>query len=267
MSRSGLLSVVLFVSAPGCGSTTQRFGATGSVSGPSDNVKRLGPAVLAADGVYQNPAFWALVAERKWISSANPARAIPGSDVAGSLEQIRPRAQTYTFKHFGWGYLPFFRGGTNASTAQCVLNQEQCAHIYINVKDDDDLSRLLNTVAHENTHDIGAAITDNTRCHCTNTEENAYLDTPDHPIAAEVWMVSYGIGDLAQCFATSNGDRAKTWACFGATVNGEKQDRAKIECVDASSIKSAVLAELRAAAAECHAGGGAATARSPNPRR
>jgi hypothetical protein len=117
-------SVVFSLFVAGCISTRQQLGTTGSISGPADNVRRVTAAITEANHIYRDPAFWALVAERKWISSAAPDRAIPGDEVARSLQQIEPQEQTYSFKRFGWGYIPGARGGTNASTAQCVTNDK-----------------------------------------------------------------------------------------------------------------------------------------------
>jgi hypothetical protein len=247
--RNSTIAFLSIVSG-GC-STTQQLGTVGQVSGPPDNVKRVSAAVIAANGVYANSKFWDLVAERSWISSADPDRAIPGTEVARSLRQIEPQEQSYSFKRFDWGHLPFIRGCTNASTAQCDENKKQCGHIYVNVKDDDGLNSLVNTIAHENTHVIGSSADDGTICHCSLNKQSAYVDTPDHPIEAEVWMVSYGVGDLAQCFFENGGDREKTWACFATNVDGTPMNRIEIECTKKSNIRVNVLADLRVAAAEC----------------
>lgn len=234
-----------------CRSSSQQLGTTGTIAGPKDNVSRWAPAIAAANDVYTNEGFWSLVAERSWISSAAPDKAIPGSEVAAALRAVRPIEQQYDFKRFGWGHVPFVRGGTNASTAACQVDENRCGHIFLNIKDEEPFGSLVNTVAHENTHVIGAAVGDGTVCHCTGTSDYAYSDTPDHPVDAEVWMVSYGLGDLAQCFHESKGDREKTWACFDTHVDGKPMDRIAVECSPASSVPKKVLDELRRAAHHC----------------
>jgi hypothetical protein len=248
ISRTILSCTTFAIFAAACATETKPLSDSGAISGPPDNVRRLSEAISAADSVYCDPHFWEMVSERDWIAAPDAQKAIPGAAVADALRDIRPSDQIYQFKRFGFGHLPFVRGGTTASTAACQLKGKRCGSITVNIKDDDDVFSLVNTVAHETTHTIGNDLSDGTRCHCTRDTNFAFSDTPSHPLEKEVWLVSYSLGDLAECYYKTHGDHAQTWDCFYQYVDGARCDRHAIEC---NGPPTQVVAGLRASTHRC----------------
>jgi hypothetical protein len=196
------------------------------------------------------------VKQRKWIAAPDSGCITDVPEVADTLSSLLPSAQLYRVTHISWGWLPFIAGGTTASTTACIqgaTSSGRCGEIRINEDRVDQPQYLVNTIAHEVTHVIGTYGKDAGTCRCKEggNDSPRYIDTPDHPISAEVWLVSYALGDLAQCFHMHNGDAKATEQCFEGMVNGAACDRIHIQCCAESEIHGAVLEELRASTAKC----------------
>jgi hypothetical protein len=64
-----------------------------------------------------------------------------------------------------------------------------------------------------------------------------------HPPEVEAWLVSYTIGDMAQCFYATHGDTGNAFhACTAETLDGQRPlwhgtpvARAIVECCDRDS--------------------------------
>jgi hypothetical protein len=251
MWARGLIAIALI----SCAKKTVSLGAGGRVEGHVDEVDAVVRAVSAADEVYGDERFWKLVKRRSWISSARPTNALGGDEVAARLSSVRPIGQRYRLRHIGAGWLPFVSGGTTASTASCVLDEQrpmQCGVITVNEDKLDRASYLVNTVAHEVTHVVGAGVSE-TVCRCDKELEGPiFTDTPEHPDELEVWMVSYTIGDLAQCFRDEQGDERKTEDCLYHHINGNEAERVTIECCKKSPLPKDVLNALRSSTGRCN---------------
>lgn len=189
-------------------------------------------AVQTTEQVWRSPAFWDLVAARTWIPGPGQ-QPVGGIVVRAALEHHSPAAQKYRLVAFyGRRVWTVIRTSANAETAPCGTI---------------DLIRrrvpspgLVDTVAHENTHLVAKP----------GTCEGLYEDG-DYTAAELPWLVSYGIGDLAQCFATSGGDPARTTQCFEQHVNADTDCRIERQCCTPNAPTNVRAA--RAAAPQCTA--------------
>ena len=137
-----------------------------------------------------------------------------------SLQHISPATKSYHIKTLASSWVPFHTGGTNASTAVCGDITFDRKHM--------DPTMLVNTVAHENTHTVP-------RQAC---EDGLYLYTDDvHTDDIEVWLVSYGIGDLAECYRKRDGVPDAVADCMRSMKDGTERDgeRLRLQCCTGSS--------------------------------
>ncbi len=188
-------------------------------------------AVRAAEDVWSSPTFWDLVAQRTWLPGPGQAP-ISGATVRAALEPHSPAAQKYRLvAFFGRRIYTLVYTSANAETAPG--------------RPIDILRRrvpnptLLDTVAHENTHLV------------TAPDGKARFIDGDYTAHELPWLVSYGIGDLAQCFASSGGDPVRTIQCFDQMVNAEPACRIEQQCFLPGA--PAHILAARAAAPQCAA--------------
>lgn len=207
--------------------------ATHPIAGGSESQRRaLEDAVRVTEEVWRSPAFWDLVEQRTWIPGPGQDP-ILGSQVRAALEHHSPVAQKYRlvafFGHRVWTAL--YTTG-NAETAACgtvdVLRRRVPR------------PSLVDTVAHENTHLVTTV----------NPCEARFIDS-GYTAQELPWLVSYGIGDLAQCFASSGGDAARTSQCYEQTVNADRACRVEQQCCMDDAPTNVMKA--RAAAPQCRA--------------
>ncbi len=87
---------------------------------------------------------------------------------------------------------------------------------------------LVNTIAHENAHTVPLRSCDD--------ETYLYADN-DHSDDIEVWLVSYGIGDLAECYRKEGGVPAAVQDCMRGMKDGveNKGERLRLECCACTS--------------------------------
>jgi hypothetical protein len=252
MRRS--LSILAALAVAACGGAQVATGTVGSVSGPSGKVDRVVAAVRSVDAVYADPRFWELVKRRAWLAEPDSTVVTPGEEVAAILSAVRPSEQRYVLQHLGWSRVPFKSGGTYGSTSACVrpaADSPQCGLIRINKKRVDDPVHLVNTIAHEVSHTVGIACSG--MCRCAGNLASRYLDTPAPSESVLVWLVSYALGDLAQCFHQHRGDEVKTLRCFDGTVNASRMNRIELECSAQSPLPADLHAQLKAAMGRCPA--------------
>lgn len=195
------------------------------VSGGSAKQRRaVQEAVAKVDAIWKDDHFWDIVAGRSWLPSPTEAP-LPGKVVADVLRSIAPAKRSYRLVTMGWGMIPLVKGGTIGKT-------DACRPTYLNKKHMDP-SYLVNTVAHENTHSLDAA---GIWVGCSDGNMNMFKDN-DYSDRTKAWLVSYGIGDLAQCYADNNGNSSATLQCFDSNINGQAvyvngapASRTKAEC-------------------------------------
>lgn len=189
----------------------------------------LAVAIRAADKVYGDPAFWAIVRERAvWLRAQSDETSngalipaiLPGEDVAKALSNLRPSDGSYEFvRVFHWYnvWRWMFAGKTNAITDVCGPTRLLRRKIGT-------LAALIDTVAHENTHRVST-----TGCSTSVQWHTVFTDTPPQ-VEAEPWLVSYAIGDLAECYSVYGPNRERTLQCFAHTVDGGPACRLHQEC-------------------------------------
>lgn len=243
--RARTLHAAVVLAAAACSGQTVPIGASGQVTGSGDELDRAVTAVGRADDVYADPRFWAMVDKRGWLAHPESTVMLDGADVRAALGHIRPSNQRYSIEHVGASWVPFY-AGAKASTSHCTLDAARpglCGTILINVGNMADDLYLVNTVAHETTHVIGEA---GGACGCEGAPRDArYRDDTDDD-AAKVWLVSYALGDLAECFYLMCGDETAVDQCMHHMVNGRYCDRRQLECHARSPIEQNVLQQLRA---------------------
>lgn len=236
----------------GC-SATHKLDHGGTVTGPSDEGDAVVAAVKTAASVYADPEFWKLVEERRWVAGLDATGSLDGKEVRARLEHVSPSAQTYAIAHVGFASF-FGHWGANAETASCETARGACGRITINIAQfpwwGDNY--LVNTVAHETTHTIRDGAGD---CGCAPEDEphrTRYTDTGHGrvPEAVEVWLVSYAIGDLAQCYANRAARPVRD--CFDDTLNGTRCNRPLVECCP-SYADTEATADARARSPRCGA--------------
>lgn len=210
-------------------------------------------AVDAADEIYGSDAFWDLVSKRAWLDGPD-GNVLRGEDVARVLRHSLPsRALEYDITRLGWDKFTFGlkKGSTVASTAACGTVSLDRRHI-------GSLDYLVNTISHENTHTLGFGTGER---QCDNpTKLGSRFTDGTHPPELEVWLVSYAIGDMAQCFYEQHEDAgAQFGSCFDMILDGAKPRRqgavvarSVLECCDIDSGVSRVQrAALRKASPWC----------------
>jgi hypothetical protein len=212
-------------------------------------------AVHTAAQIYADPAFWALVRARPlWLRAQEPetrrtGAVVPaevnGDEVATRLLAVRPSDSQYDLvRVFRW-YNPWrwiFVGDVNAMTPPCAARTIRLLRRKIA-----DVASLINTVAHENTHIPGMG-GGPLGCDGDGAEMNRFTDTPPEA-SATTWLVSYVIGDLAECYYTSNRDPQQTMACFEHDVDEAGHTRLYRECC--AKTNSAVVHSIREQAEQC----------------
>jgi hypothetical protein len=162
-----------------------------------------------------------------------------GNDVVNALKEERPDLRRYRvapispISYFG------FPGKTTASTAACGTITLSIT----NIRHD---TFLINTIAHENTHyrgllrqkkvanQLGPSITSQ----CDRDIDGSLFVDGDYTNATKPWLVSYGLGDLAECFVASGRKATETMACFERVVDGEPACRRYYECCTGAAGKN-----------------------------
>lgn len=186
--------LALFVTLIACGPVPT---AAHPIAGGNEKQRTaLQAAVDTTEQVWRSRTFWELVEARTWIPGPGQPP-IQGSVVRVTLEHHRPAAQRYRLVAFyGRRFWTLIRTSANAETSPCATV---------------DLIRrrvpspaLVDTVAHENTHLVTKPDT------CEGLYTDAHYTTAELP-----WLVSYGIGDLALCFAGSASDASAIGATMG----------------------------------------------------
>lgn len=170
-----------------------------SVTGGNETMRsNVMSAVLATDSVWRNEHFWALVEERKWLPSPT-GMPIDGHQVAKTLRTLTPSQAQYKVKNVPSSVFRRMRG-VRAMTPVCGT-----VSLYRHAVGD--MSALVNTIIHENTHRFG-----------DSKGQFLYSDT-GHDDSTRPWLVSYALGDLAQCFYDADGNKSGTIACFNQRIN------------------------------------------------
>jgi hypothetical protein len=173
-------------------------------------------AVAEIDTIWHDDGFWAMVAARWWLPSVTGVP-MPGAAVRDRLRAVRPAEREYHIANIGWSHV-HIRGRTTATTGGCTTTTIDRLHTA-------SLSYLMNTIAHENTHSVGV------RGEVTGCADAASLFTDsDYGEETTPWLVSYGVGDLAECYRINSGDRARTLTCFDGQIDGEPADRRRQAC-------------------------------------
>jgi hypothetical protein len=178
-----------------------------------------------------------------WLAQPDAKTAISGAEVVRALAGTHPARNEYVLADIGWGRVPFKEGGTFAETTSCWRpNDGQCGKIVLNKKKfprGSNQPTVINTVAHENTHTLG---TGTGACGCggpqpagTRFTDGGYTD------ATKAWLVSYALGDLAQCWVTENGDAEKALSCLDTILDGVRANRRVIECCPSRDDNAGVL--------------------------
>ena len=181
-------------------------------------------AIAAADAVYKAPEFWEIVSKRVWLASPT-GPPLPGSSVADVLSKVEPTQRGYAITHLKWSNVPFIKGRTVAQTAPC-------GNVTIDVKHIGSLEMLVNTVAHENSHVPGLG---GGPIGCEPESAVSHFTDGDYDDATKVWLVSYGTGDLAECFYLAKLE-TRRWtfdSCVAHIVDGALSpgfDRRHEEC-------------------------------------
>lgn len=230
-ARLHLLLAGALLLLTGCCTTTIQVGKAGQIRGSKDSAEKVESATKRAGDVYANPAFWALVKRRSFLASPSASHPTSGADVAAQLDSVSPNEAKqkvgHIFSCLTW-LAPFWNGSCNASTSSCTEDAPRCGVVHLNVRyvDEADVAYLVNTVAHEVTHLLGDGKGD---CGCQGSDGPLYADG-GYSNAHVPWLVSYAIGDLAQCFDAADGDSAKAEVCFASTVNGSRCNRAIAAC-------------------------------------
>jgi predicted Zn-ribbon and HTH transcriptional regulator len=149
-----------------------------------------------------------------------PVRVVSGAQVRDSLRQVAPASRQYRIKTLAGSWIPFHTGGTLARTVVCGDITLDRKHM--------DPALLVNTVAHENTHTVPLRSCDD--------ERYLYTDS-DYSDDIEVWLVSYGVGDLAECYRQQRGIPAAVQDCMRSMKDGtEKQgERLRLQCCACTS--------------------------------
>lgn len=201
-------------------------------------------AIEEADAIYESDTFWRLVAKRPWLTGPH-GEVIDGAEVSRILRPAIPsQASEYDVTRLPWDRftLGLWPGPTVASTATC-------GPVSIDERHVDNFSYLINTVAHENTHTVGEGR--GTRgCDPPLVRRSRFTDE-EHPPDLEVWLVSYGLGDLAQCYYLYKGDEEKVERCFSETVDGKHDDRVALECCSRPGRFALTLQRLRERSTWC----------------
>lgn len=261
LHRSKLL--VFGALSASCSSQTTAIQRPGEAHAGSVKGREHGPlvasAALQANDVYKDPAFWALVEQRSWVATYDATSATPGREVRAALQYLRPAELGYEIEHLGAGNIPVIRWRWKdpvASTSSCTPDKQgdvgRCGRVHISI---DFLPRepglLVNTIAHETTHTIGGGTGE---CGCTGDESARFTDTGmgELPDGLTAWLVSYGIGDLAQCYVQSKANGTDTWRCFDQTLNGDRCNRRIVECCPNDADTTAIV-EARNANPRCKA--------------
>ena len=179
-------------------------------------------AVKVTSTIWRLDAFWDLV-ERQPVWIAAPGQEpVSGADVRRDLAAHHPEREHYRVVLF-FGRIPdeVFYSPANAVSSTChdveILQRRVLS------------DTLVDTIAHENTHVA------NVDGKCTPR----YLDG-DYSQAELPWLVSYGIGDLVQCFASSGADADRTDECFRQTVNATARCRTYEQCCSGGAISQNV---------------------------
>jgi hypothetical protein len=241
---------------------TRKLGPTpalGTLAGAKSRLDEVATAVAAVQAIYADPTFWKLLEKRRWIAGKNASTSISGAEVHAVLAQVRPADQMYEIEHVGfWSHLPLVDGAANASTRACARGRHPpggCGRIAISIDHFPWKSAwyLINTVAHENTHTIGDR---DGPCGCGNLDnaDSLYTDTGGDSLTdtTMVWLVSYAIGDLAECFARAQRNEIATWSCFDDKRNGDRCNRRIVECCPGDADTAATI-DARAHTPACDA--------------
>jgi hypothetical protein len=225
---------------------------SGVSGGTPDQRASVEESVRAAEAVYANPAFRQLLADRDyWLRAVEDGqtydgRPVPailtGSDVASLLSDVRPSEGSYQIV----GRLRWYSvwqladSGTIAETSVCG----GIRLLRVNVSD---APSYVDTIAHENTHRVGRG---SGRLRCDSDGSHLYQFEDDgHDRATRAWLVSYVVGDIAQCFHNGNGDPTATRRCFDDVTTRDGACRRYDECCVYS--KWTVIDEVRRRSARC----------------
>lgn len=208
-------------------------------------------AVNKVEQIYRDAGFWDLVDTRGlWLRAqdGDAGNSSTGSEIVTSdfvrrrLSALHPAEGSYVLvRAFRW-YNPWrwvFAGPTTADTATCGATRILRRKI-------GSVDALIDTIAHENTHRVPHE--NDGLCKYDGSQTPEFTDTP--PTAdAKPWLVSYAIGDLAQCYYHYGHDPEKAMTCFENDVDDADHCRVYDECcVETDS--PAVLA-IRARAPWC----------------
>jgi hypothetical protein len=240
--KRDVLFVVLLLCCCGGGSSAPVQGPSSDphgldIEGGSEGQRaQLAFSIRAVDSIFADPRFWELVKDRRlWLRAPEddeyPEGTIPaiieGEEVAGYLLSVRASRASYKLvRVFNW-WNPWrwmFAGSTTASTSVC-------GPIEILRRKIGTVSSLINTVAHENTHRVGMG-TGPESCDGRNGKDRYRFWDRGYTAAMVPWLVSYSIGDMAQCFYEEKGEREKTMACLSRNVDDRSECRLYSECCD-----------------------------------
>jgi hypothetical protein len=191
--------------------------------GGADRQATLAKAIYVADAVWRDPRFHELVDEQWWLPGPD-APPMKGTDVEKALEGVSPADARYrlVWLYSFWGLfkLQFLYTTTHGETDPCdpiEIHRRWALRPH-----------LINTVSHEVTHLVR---TQGNSCSSMFTDEG-------FSTATQPWLVSYGVGDLAECFADNGGNAEATRACYAQILDMKRDCRTYEQCCDVAGAKA-----------------------------
>jgi len=209
----------------------------------------LAKAVAAAEQIYASAAFSHLLTGHKWLRAPSEEERLPsmpaiveGEDVAVLLGAARPIGATYRIvvNLYPWEFWRYaFPGRTDADTAVCGDISLRRGVVV-------DGSYLVKTVAHENVHRLDQS-THLSSCAIGNARYE--FSDGNYDTNSVAWLVSYAVGDLAECLYQEAGNEDRARACFERS--GDKAGRHYAECCDRDGPASPLVETIRRDSKRC----------------
>lgn len=205
-----------------------------SIRGGNDERRAaVAQAVHTAEAIWRDDGFWALV-ERHWWLPAPGAKGLDGFTVHRTLGGHQPISVKYRLVvFFGWKPWHAFHDGESSPCKPIDLLARWLP-----------TPTLVDTVAHENVHAANAT---------GDCKKSTFLDESDdnNKRYDRAWLASYGVGDLAECYANNAGDVARTESCFEQNINRHPGCRTFDRCCLNPDSAPKYIKDIRSAAPEC----------------
>jgi hypothetical protein len=177
---------------------------------------RVRSAAVRVDDLWKSDALWDLVAKRPWLPGPTESW-MSGTAVAQKLRRTRPIDNDYAMASLGKSKLGLgvirVRGRTNADTTACQVARINWANVT-------NVSSMVNTLAHENTHILGRGSAGINDCDGGPEVRTWFFTDGDYTEQTKPWLVSYAFGDLAQCFSDEDGVAEDVLTCFEQRIDG-----------------------------------------------